>query len=205
MAVGDPYATLGELKGYLKLTGSATYDDLLTQALESASDEIERHCNRQFNKDTAPSARVYVPDTYHLVQVDDFHTTTDLVVEVDGSGDGVFEQAITDYELFPLNGVVEGQPGWPFYRIRPLNGALFYCSFPYSRKATVRVTAQWGWAAVPPPVKQACLILAAENFQLKDAPFGVVGTDTFGEVRIRENRMVAAKLARYKRHGVLVG
>lgn len=202
--IGDTYATLPELKDYLRLAGSAE-DGLLTQALESSSQEIERHCGRQFNKDTSASARVYVPSTERLVNVDDFHTTDDLVIKVDGSGDGTFENTVAAFELFPLNGVVDGQPGWPFYRIHPVRGDRFYCQHPYSRKATVQVTAQWGWASVPAPVTQACLILAAEAFELAKAPLGVAGMDAFGQIRVRENRMAASKLARYKRYGVHVG
>lgn len=206
MALNDPYATLAELKGYLQIPAAkVSLDAALTSALESASEEIERHCNRQFNKETVATARIYEPETLTTACVDDFHTTTDLVVEIDGSGDGTFETAITSYELTPLNGIVDGQPGWPFYKVRILDGARFPYPHPSTRRATVRVTAQWGWAAVPAPVRQACLIMAAETFQLKDAPFGVAGMDSFGTIRVRENRMASSKLARYCRSRVQVG
>lgn len=208
MAIGDTYVDLAELKSYLQIDASKTsLDDALTSALESASSEIERHCNRQFNKATAATPRVYAPTALRAVEVDDFWTTTDLVVEMDTGGDGSFSTVVpsTDYELYPYSGVVDGQPGWPYYKLRLVGGTRFPTLY-NGRRGTVRVTAQWGWDTVPAPVQQACLIIAAETFQLKDAPFGVAGMDQFGSVfRVRDNRMAAAKLARYVRNRVMVG
>jgi hypothetical protein len=192
--LGDPYATLAELKAYASVQKN-THDDLLGDALSAASRGIELVCHRQFNTDAAATARVYRPLHGRIVEVDDFHTTTGLVVATDGAGDGTYDTAWTsaDFQLEPLNGVVGGQPGWPFSMVRAVNSLLF----PTAGRASVQVTAAWGWPAVPTPVKQACLIVAEELFKLKDAPFGVAGMDTYGTVRVRENPMVMRKLAPY--------
>lgn len=202
MPLGDPYATLPQLKAYLlgsQMAATDTLDDNeLTDALESASAEIEDHCDRQFNDAGTASPRLYKPLTSLLVLVDDFHTTTGLVVESDDDGDGVYETtwAAADYQLEPLNGVVGGRPGWPFCRIRAVGSRRF--------GPMVQVTARWGWAAVPAPVHQSALILAAETHKLRSAPFGVAGFGEFGVVRVRNNPMVAKKLRRYERNPVLV-
>jgi hypothetical protein len=48
--------------------------------------------------------------------------------------------------------------------------------------------------------------MAAETFQLKDAPLGVAGMDAFGSaLRVRDNAMAASKLAPYVRDRFLVG
>lgn len=205
MALGDPYATLAEIKDYLSITATS-FDDELADALASASEEIERSTNRQFNKTTTATARVFVPDQYGCVRADDFHTSTGFVLKTDESGDGTFETTWTsaDYELFPLNGVVNGQTGWPFNKIYATDNRWFPINVT-GRRGTVEVTAQWGWASVPAPVKQACLILAAETFQLKDAPLGVAGMGEFGVVRVRDNKMADKKLRKYTRSVVLVG
>lgn len=206
MALGDPYATLTDVKDYIRIPNAGNdFDALLTHAIESISQEIERHCNRQFNNTTTPSARTYEPTTPYWSYVDDFHTTAGLVVKVDADGDGVFETTVpaSDYELEPFNGIVDGQEGWPFQKISLLGG---YFPRYARRKGVLQVTAQWGWEAVPEPVISAFRILVAETFQLKDAPFGVVGSDQFGNVlRVRDNRMASAKLARYVRSRVMVG
>lgn len=202
MAVGDPYATLTQLKSYLGIEDALT-DSELTDALASASRGITKFCGRQFNKETSATARTYRPTHAGLAMVDDFHTTTGLVIAT-ADDDGVFDTTWTsaDYELEPLNGVRDGESGWPFWKIRVVDSSAL--SFQLHSRATLQVTAQWGWAAVPAPVKQACLILAAETFKLKDAPFGVAGFGDFGAVRVRDNPMAKAKLIPYRRNAVLV-
>lgn len=201
MAIGDPYILLEELKDYMKMTGSSQDDDKLQNAMQDASVGINGFCNRQFNRTTTASLRKYDLTASGIAVVDDFWTTDELVVSLDGST--LTEDS--DYELRPLNGVVDGEPGWPYWRIKLLgfrSNIQRYCN----SGARLQVTAQWGWASVPAPVKQACFIMAAETFQLKDAPLGVAGADAFGTVmRVRNNPMASNKLARYVRDKVLVG
>lgn len=210
MAIGDPYVTLLEMKNYIGIdVAKVSQDTSLTNAVDSASREIERFCNRQFNKETVATARVFEPTDWRHAKVDDFWTTSGLLVATDSGGTGNFDTtwSASDYELQPFNGIVDGQPGWPFNRLRSVGGFYMptYCHEPYRRKAVLRITAQWGWAAVPSPVKQACFILAAQTFKLADAPFGVAGMDQFGVVRVRDMPQVAAKLSRYVDQPVMVG
>jgi hypothetical protein len=208
MPLGDSYASLSDLKDYLTIGQAKTsQDQALASALDSATEEIERYCNRQFNLATSVSSRVFHPSTQTLIDVDDMSTAVGLVVEVDSSNDGTFGTTVaaSDYELYPYSGVVDGQLGWPFYQIMMTSTALLPGEFAFRRRGTVRVTAKWGWTAVPAPVRQACLIMAAETYRMKDAPFGVAGMDTFGIIRVRDNRVASNKLARYVRHALLVG
>lgn len=206
MALGDTYATLNELKSYLALTTTVELDEQMADALNSSSREIERYCNRQFNKTATATARVFPPTTCSTAWVDDFHTITDLVIKSDDTGDGVFETTwdSSDYELYPYNGVLEGQAGWPYYKISAVGNAWFPMNR-FGRMATLQVTAQWGWSDIPAPVKQACLILSAMNFQLKDAPLGVAGMGEFGVIRVQNSRMAMDKLSKFCRSKVLVG
>lgn len=202
MALGDSYATVDDLKGYLDIE-DAVDDTELTAALASVSRGIEKFCQRQFNAADVASVRVFAPTWRAMARVDDFHTVTGLVIETDPSGDGSFGAtwAPSEYELHPLNGIVDGEQGWPYSTIRGVRKTFPTCT----DRASLRVTAQWGWAAVPTPVRQACLVLAAETFKLADAPFGVAGFGEYGVVRIRQNPMAAAMLAPYRRDPVLVG
>lgn len=198
--IGDPYATLSQLKTYLGITDGA--DDVsLADALESVSGEIESHTGRQFNAAATASPRRYHPDDRTVAYVDDFQAGPDLMVATDDDQDGVAETvwAPVDYQLEPLDGVVDGKPGWPYWIIRAVGSR----SFPRGRRAGVHVTARWGWAAVPPPVRQACLILAAETHKLREAPFGVAGFGEFGVVRVRANPMAGKKLMPYVRTPLL--
>lgn len=207
MALGDPYLELDRFKEYLNIKPEKQEkNDLIMEAIKSASSEIEKHCNRQFQRSESATTRVYEPGTDGRIVVDDFWSTTGLVVEVDGNDDGSFSTTVpaSDYELYPLNGVVDGQVGWPYYEI--LMTDRFAIPRFSRRRNTVRVTAKWGWQNVPEAVRQACVIVAHETFQLKDAPFGTAGMDQFGNIyHVRDNRIAAGKLARYCRNRIPVG
>lgn len=204
MALGDAYVELADFKEYLKIKpDKVEQDGNIQDAINSASSEIEKHCNRQFNKADTATARVYEPDDEYTVAVDDFWSTDGLVVEVDTGDDGSFATVVpaSDYEVYPRNGIVDGQIGWPFYELAFVNPLP-----PGRRKGTVRVTAKWGWAAVPEAVRQAAVIIAHETYQLKDAPFGTAGMDQFGNIyHVRDNRIAAGKLARYCRNRIPAG
>ena len=45
---------------------------------------------------------------------------------------------------------------------------------------SLQVTGQFGWNAVPEPVKIANKLIAGQLLKRKDAPFGVVGSDLSG-------------------------
>lgn len=197
MAIGDNYATLAELKSYMGNDISGE-DDHLTDALNSASREIEIFCNRQFNDAESASARVYYATDARTAFVDDFHTTDGFVLQTDtdDSGDYDLTWAATEYKLRPLNGVRNGVPGWPYFEIC----AVDFQTFPKGYRPMVKVTARWGWSAVPDMVHQACKELAASTYALRHARLGVAGSDQFGSIiRVQDNKMAFAKLKPFRR------
>lgn len=204
MALGDPYVAVNDLKVYLKIpSGNNSLDSIAESAVQSASDEVEKYCNRQFNKSTDTTPRRFKPLNSSVVYTADFWSTEGLVVAVDLRGDRTFSTVIpaSDYELHPLDGVVDGQTGWPFWRIELIGGSSW---FP-KEFASVKVTAKWGWENVPDSVKQAAILLANETFAMKSAPLGVAGVDNWGTIRVRDNGMVEKKLKRFRRDPVMVG
>lgn len=201
MALGDNYITLTELKDRLGI--SDTVDDtVLNSAITAASRGVDHYCRRQFNKTTTASARTFYPSHSRLVMVHDFHTTTGLVVKTDTGDDGTFATtwAAADFQLEPLNGVVDGVEGFPYWKVRAVDSELF----PAEHRATVQVTAQWGWNAVPGPVKEATFIVAQDIAKLKDTAFGVGGFSEYGRIRARENPHAAMQLMPYRRNAVRV-
>ncbi len=193
---GPPtYATLSELKAYLGITDN-TEDPQLQDSLITASRGIEHICGRRFWPDQAASARLYNPRDADVVNVDDFWTTTGLVVAIDESDSGTYSRtlATTEYVAEPFNGVNDGEPGWPYYRLGS-TGLRWPCN--RSRRAPIQVTAKWGWATVPGPIKQAAVYLAEETFKMKGSPFGVAASDIHGPIRMRDNPKVMAMLKPY--------
>lgn len=197
MAIGTAYATLTQFKNHLEIPVTdvnANRDAMLQLALDSASREIEDHCGRQFNQDSVVSARKYTLSSKKLVLVDEFFTTTGLIVQLGQVGfPFVNTWASTDFECEPFNGVVGGVPGWPFNRVT----FSPYGPYIWPLFDRVQVTAQWGWAAVPSPVIEACLLLAATNWKLKDAALGTAGFSKFGTVQVQANPIACAKLRPY--------
>lgn len=161
MALGDPYITVADLEAFL----GKTDDGRFTQIIDAASRDVELFCHRQFNQATLATARTYRPIDSVLVFVDDFHTTTGLVVETDDDNDGTFETTWTDeFEVGP-DDVVSGVEGWPFWQLVAVTSR----SWPVRRRRSVQVTAEWGWAAVPSGIKEATLAVAAV-LESKDQP-----------------------------------
>lgn len=203
MAIGDNYITTQELKDYMSIQ-TGQYDARITSVCAAVSRDVEDWCHRQFNQETAATARKYRPVGYALSMVDDFYTTSGLIIATDDDDDGVFETTWTtaDYELRPLNGMMNGRTGWPYWQI---GAAGFSKRFHSTRHANVQVTAMWGWTSVPTPVKEACLMLGADTFQVKDTRLGIAGADQFGTiVRVRDSLMAQAKLKSYARQKVFM-
>jgi hypothetical protein len=198
----DMYASVAELRARFRLE-DADDDEMLTKAIRAASRHIDDMCNRRFYADSTATARIYYPRDCYRVDVDDLWTTTGLVVKLD-DGTNTFPTTVAaaDYQLEPLNGVVSGASGWPYDRIRLIVANVGWPSY-WNRRASVQVTAKWGWAAVPAPVRDACLVESAELFRTKDAPFGI-RTGDFGAIRVRPNPKVDELITAYKRNAVLV-
>ncbi|MGI8313333.1 phage head-tail connector protein [Saccharopolyspora hattusasensis] len=182
MALGDSYATLTDLKARFSIADSVD-DAQLSAALDAASRSVESFCDRQFNDAFTASVRQFRATTPVLLVVDDFSTADGLTVTVSGT---VLEAGAYTAEPFG--------PG-PFWKLRTVGVGRWPVG------SVVEVSARWGWAAVPAPVKEATLIIAAELFKLKDAPFGVAGFGEFGVVRVRDNPKAASLLYPYRPTG----
>lgn len=178
MALGDAYVSVQEIKNHTEIPDTA--EDTELDAVRSAvSRLVERWCGRTFNGAGSATARVFEPLDYDLVIVDDFSTNTGLVVEHDSLLDDTYATAITsaNYTLSPRNNVVDGQTGHPYRIIKTTNGYTFTVS---EGRPTVRITARWGWTAVPADVKQACLLECARVFRRKYTPDGLLAETSAG-------------------------
>lgn len=202
MALGDSYATYSELKSRLGIT-----DDIdqtrLTEALAAASREIERHTGRVFNDAGVVSERQYDASSPSLILTDDFHTTAPVVVSSIAGTDTTI--SASTLRLEPRNGVVRGVTGYPSWMIKNIStSSVFPDRTSAGSFGFVKVTARWGWATVPAPIKESCLILAEEIFKLKDAPFGVANWGEYGPIRVADNKRVMILLRPYRRGTIQV-
>lgn len=197
MAISNGYATLAELKSYLKIEDSME-DSLLENIVEAASRSIDRIANRRFYLDSSASARTYRPSDLLRVFVDDFGSTSGLVVKTDPNASGTYVTTLvvnTDFIVEPVNASAKGRP-WNYITI--VSGESF--SLPTNYRPQVEVTARWGWPSVPDDINQATLILSADLYKRKDSIGGVLGLSELGAIRMSPlGRDITAMVRAYKR------
>lgn len=179
MAITNGYTTLATVKAALRIT-DAVDDALIESSINSASRLIDGYCGRAFYNDGTAS-RFFAPQNELFCDVDDLASTA-ITVATDAQVDGTFAVvfAVTDYQLEPLNGVLDGQD-WAFTRIRAAMNYLFPVT---NDLALVKVTGNWGWPAVPAPVETACIIQSQRIFKRFDSPLGVAGFGDMGAIRV---------------------
>jgi hypothetical protein len=196
MAITNGYASLNETKSALRITDSVD-DSLLEMAIESASRLIDGYAGRQFFS-SGTATRYFTADDDFVCEIDDISSSNiTLVTAMDA--DAVFDTtwATTDYQLEPLNAVLDGQ-AWPYTRIRAVGDYLWPIS---GGEALVKLTAVFGWPAVPIAVKQATIIQASRIFKRLDSPLGVAGFGDLGVMRVSSSLDpdVAQLVAAYRR------
>ena len=176
MAITNGYTTLVEVKNILRLTDSID-DSLLETCIESASRQIDSHCERVFTSGTA--TRVYIPNDSYTVEIDDLVSLTTLETSSDGDGFDTTWNS-NDYQLMPLNGYISGIQR-PYDVITAVDDLFFPI---IGKEATVRVTGLFGWASVPTDIRQACNLIAIRQYKRYDSPLGVAGFGDLGAIRV---------------------
>jgi Phage gp6-like head-tail connector protein len=195
------YVGMEEMKDRLGISDTSE-DYALQTAIATASGWINQYCGRHFNRVT--EARTYQPHDIWLLEVDDIVPGATIAVAVDQDGDGVFEEPWTqgvDYQLRLGDGLYNPNATGvtrPYRQIQVIgSGKWFPFTWPYATLDRVQVSTTWGWTAVPWEVAEACRILAADVFKMKDAPFGVAGVSDLGTVRVQSNPWLVENLRAY--------
>lgn len=179
MAITQGYATLAQLKSALRITDSID-DSLLEMAIESSSRAIDGYTMRSFYS-SGTATRIYAAEDYDLVQVDDIAgTAITLVTDPDANGTWADTWKVSDYQLEPVNGIVDGLQV-PYTRIRAVGDYNFPMEY---SKALVKVTAVFGYSSVPITITQACIIQASRYFKRLDSPLGVAGFGDLGAIQV---------------------
>lgn len=180
MAVVNGYCTVAEVRSQLTDSSSKLDAALLEKAVNGTSRAIDEYCGRRFWQDAAPAARLYVAGCRDRLEVADISTQVGLLVEVDPGRSGTWTTLdAADYHLEPLNADMDGS-AYAWWTLVIDSGA----GLPVSKRPLVRITARWGWSAVPDQVSSAAVLKAVSLFKRKDAPFGIAGFADFGGVRI---------------------
>lgn len=166
-------------------------DAMVAAAISAAEQAIDEHCQRKIfvADDADTSARLYVPRADSILRIHD-------CVAVTAVTDDSAAVASTAYQLEPLNNLDAAGLSVPYEQIRRLSGSGWTCDY---GRATVSVTARWGWPALPAQYLEAVKMLTSDLLNMKEIRGGVAGFGEFGAVRIRENPMVTYLLSSLRR------
>lgn len=193
MAWAPDYCTLAEAKAYSRITNEIS-DVQVALAVTAASRAVDLATNRQFGVVDAAEERFYTARydrriARWFVEVDDFMSTSGLVLEIDGT-------ASTSFVKEPRNAAAKGRP-WT--RLVFNTDATLY---PTGERDEIGVTALWGWSSVPAAVEQATLLQTQRFLIRRDSPYGIAGSIEDGsEIRLQSkvDPDVAVALGPYKR------
>ena len=177
------YCTLNELKASLRITDNVD-NSLLAQAITSSSGWIDGYCERTFEVAAATATtRDYAPSgRYEILPIDDAVAVTQVAIDDDLDGSFATILGAQDWQAEPLNSRAGGLT-LPVMRLRPFEDGYWPMDI-YEGRKTVRVTARFGWSAVPGAVKQACILQSARVFTRLDSPLGVAGFGEMGAMRV---------------------
>jgi len=177
MSISNGYATLSEVKASLRLTD--TIDDaLLETAIESASRMIDGFTARTFSNAGTAVRNFAATDEINLI-IDDAITVLE-VASTDEIGGNYTVWKSTDFQLEPINSRSDGLY-MPFTSIRAVNDYLWPV---VDQQALVRITAVYGFPAVPIAIKQATVIQSSRLYKRLDSPLGVAGFGDMGAIRV---------------------
>lgn len=174
---GNLYATVAALKERMDITDTDD-DTMLTAILTGVCRAIDTHCGQSFYQDNAASVRYYTAIDRETVFVDPLVSVTTLATDDDADRTYGTTWQTTDYDLQPANAASRERP-YTWIEVAPDGD---YC-FP-TRSRAVKLTAIWGWPAVPAQVSEAALLWGERLYKRKDAPFGVASFIEAGEMRL---------------------
>jgi len=186
MTITNGYATKNQIKAALRIgTADVVDDDLIDNCAGAASRLIDGYCNRKFWAVGSATSRVYQAENEFYCNIDDISGTAITLKTSSFPGNGFdVTWTVTDYQLEPLNGNLDGLT-WSYDKIRAVGNYLFpTVNANYGEQALVQVTANFGWPSIPEPVTQATIIQASRLFKRYDSPLGVAGFGDMGAIRV---------------------
>lgn len=185
------YITVAEMQRWLRNERGADDHDLISEALDAATQAIDEFCQRSFAVAGSAAARVYVPTGTDILPIYDATTVT-AVTEDDTT------LATTYWQAEPLNNLDGAGNTTPFTRLRRIDGGVWAQESAYPGKASISVTATWGWAATPAVVKAACRSIAKDIISEQDVRNGLVSFGDFA-ARAITNGPVQSRLSPLRR------
>ena len=179
MAITNGYGTVEQfatryLGGSVPAATAGEYSQI-EEHISAASRLIDDYTGRVFYSATAAEDRYFTAQSAERLYLDDYQSITAVAVDEDlDESYSLTLSATADYRPMPS----KRENGWPYTYIEIRRGSVN--DFPCWLSEGVKVTAVWGWAAVPDAIREACLLQAFRLYRRQAAPFGVVGGGELG-------------------------
>lgn len=185
MTIVNGYCTLADLKHTNRLNfndSDSVSDEMLEGIIEAVSRRIDDECHRVFYSDSDEVSRYYTAVNSEYIFTDDICSpSSDIGIETDTNGDGTFDDtfSFTDFYPEPFNAELDGVP---YQKIVVSYSGNFL--FPKNVRRGVKVTAKFGWASVPKPIQQACMLQSERLFKRFSTPLGSESMTALGRMTL---------------------
>lgn len=133
-------------------------------ALDAASAWIDDFCQRRFTLDTSNTDRYFRATDWYVLDLGRYEIGNSTVTIKLDDGTGAYAQTLTtaDYILEPVNAAADARP---FTTVRAITFIWPRAWTDGERQDLVKITGKFGWPEVPDAVRQACLLLANDDFE----------------------------------------
>lgn len=174
------YCTLAQLKSadVLNKANSTASDEVLETIIEAVSRLIDNATARQFF--TTTETRYYRAKNPFCLEVDDIASSSGVTIDIDLDGDGTYEYTLASTDYY-LGGYNDLSKGFPYALIETSPFAQYTFS---TAKRGNKVTATFGWAAVPKPVTLACILQSNREYKRFNTALGVAGATATGMITL---------------------
>lgn len=165
------YINLGDFMSRHGISAS-TNQLRIVEHITAASRKVDALTFRQYGPHVGvATARYFRPHSCEAVYINDAYEIASVAVDDTDTGTYGTAWAAADYETDPANGIgPDGQPGWPAVMLRAIRSLTFPTG---SGRRAVKVTAKWGWAAIPAAVVEATYLLTNRLYYEVAVPGGV--------------------------------
>lgn len=170
--------TTEELAAYLRNEiATEDYADL-TEVASATESLITKVSGRKWVVASGSSTRYYAPRTAYqdLIRIHDCTSVTS--VTNDGTTVPSWASSTGGYQLEPINGLDWAGESRPYEGIRYIGSRWKFDGY----RATVAVTATWGWAAIPEQVVRAGYVIAKDMWEFRNAQ-NAAGFEEFIEAK----------------------
>jgi hypothetical protein len=176
MAIGDPYITRASFKAVLEIS-SDDEDDWIDVCIRAASKAIEKRSGWPtfWNTVTAEERTLNVAGRVVPVRASGWQYNKVLLRDGIASSEGFLVAGYSAPALMPEDSIIDGCPA---DAIRLPWGSTF------GSNGTIRVTAVFGWPAVPADIIWAAQMQANRLYRRKGSPEGIAGSAEWGLTRI---------------------